>query len=38
MERKPGGTRLVYDKQSRTIKRVRINFWKRLIWMLMKGK
>lgn len=32
--RKPGGSKLVYDKKTRTIKKVKINRVKRLLWTL----
>jgi len=30
--RKPGGSKLVYDRKTRTIKKIRINRWKRFLW------
>ena len=32
--RKPGGSKLVYDKKTKTIKKVRINVWKRFVWLI----
>lgn len=34
VERKPGRTKLEYNKKTKTIKKVRINFWKCLLWDL----
>ena len=36
MSRKPGRSKLVYDERTKTIKKVKFNFWKRLIWNLWK--
>ena len=32
--RKPGGSKLVYDKKTKTIRKVRINRLKRLLWWI----
>lgn len=32
--RKPGGTKLVYDKKTRTINKVKINRLKRFVWWI----
>ncbi len=32
--RKPGGCKLVYDKNTKTIQKVKINRFKRFVWWL----
>ena len=32
--RKPGGSKLVFDRKTRTIKKVKINRFKRMLWWI----